>query len=244
VTAPTIPANVSHQALNYGLGQPHSEWEPRSPHVIVVVISLILGIALIPVGFGIWLLWHVFRTPTMSKKRAARRIYLYDNGFVLAEDPDSPEVWRWIDIDTIYKRIVTGRYEENYSYQLTSTDGRTVKLDWFWDEVGELGYIISIKAACAQLPRMRELLATGREVTFGRIGVSTAGLRDGSKTVPWSDVQRVDLPNRSFSVLVNGRISAFAYTPVDQIPNLRLLEMVITDLRSGHVTLEGDVAYS
>ncbi len=141
----------------------------------VIILNLIVGVACTPDGLGIWLLWHVFRSPMLK------------------------------------------------------------------ENMGEVGYHISVQAARAALPRMREAPAAGTEVQFGPIAVSVNGIRPGKKTVPLPDVIAVELPGTNFSVKVKDRFSLFTVVSVHLIPNLRLLEILANELRTGQIALEGDV---
>jgi hypothetical protein len=114
-------------------------------------------LAMLVILVGFWLLWMVSRTPNLSRAQAARRIYLYEHGFIIVDRPDDPQVYRWDEIDTVFQKIVNQRVNgintgTSYLYTITRRDGRTVKLIGFWAGIAELGPCINQRVSAALLP--------------------------------------------------------------------------------------------
>src|SRR5689334_18497729 len=80
-----VPANVAQEAADAGLGALVRVYTPRQRNWLAIVLGLIISLVCILCLVGFYLLWLLFRTPNLSRSAAARRLYLYEHGFVLAD---------------------------------------------------------------------------------------------------------------------------------------------------------------
>src|SRR6266516_666776 len=117
-----VPANVAQVAVASGLGTFERVYVPKRRSWALIIVNLFLALLTLFVLVGFWLLWVLFRTPNMSRSQAARRVYLYERGFIVADRPEDPQVYRFEDIDTVFQKIVSQRtygFETARSYLYT-----------------------------------------------------------------------------------------------------------------------------
>jgi hypothetical protein len=193
-----------------------------------------LATTVILVGF--WLLWMIFRTPNLSRSQNARRVYLYEQGFVIADRPDDPQVYRWDAIDTVFQKIISQRtygFEtaKSYLYTVTRRDGRSVKLTQFWAGIAELGPHVNECVSEALLPGTLAALDRGQGVQFGDMTLNGAGIAGRRKSVTWPEVRQVRIDSGYVSVDVAGKFLALSTTAAANIPNLPLFFVVTERLR-------------
>lgn len=151
-----VPPNVMQLAATAQLGAFDRVYVPKRQNWAVVVATIVIGLLTVVILVGFLILWLVARMPNLSSSQAARRIYLYDRGFIIADRPDDPQVYRWDQIDTVFQKIVSRRtygIETNrtYLYTITRRDGPVLKLTQFWDGIAELGPRINASVSAALL---------------------------------------------------------------------------------------------
>jgi hypothetical protein len=191
--------------------------------VVGIVFSLAFTIALV----GFWMLWLMIRTPNLSRSQAVRRIYLYEHGFVSADRPDDPQVYRWDDIDTVYQKIVSRRSygietSKTYLYTITRRDGRTLKLTQFWADIVTLGPHINESVSMALLPVTLAAIDQGQGVQFGDMTLTADGIAGQRRTVSWAQVRKMRINNGYVSVDIEGRFLPLSTTAAAKLPNLPL----------------------
>jgi hypothetical protein len=179
-----------------------------------------------------------FRTPNLSRTQAARRLYLYEQGFVLLDKPDAPQVYRWDAIDTVFQKIVSQRTygvetTKNYLYTITARDGRTVKLTQFWAGIAQLGPHINDCVSTALLPGTVAAIERGQGVQFGDMTLNQWGIAGKRKSVGWGEVKKVRIYNGYVSVDIAGKFFSLSTTMAANIPNLPLFFTLTDRLRKG-----------
>jgi hypothetical protein len=233
----SVPANVAQIAAAAGLGAFRRAYLPQRRNWLVLIFGFIIGLATTIILVGFWLLWIlIFRTPNLNPSQAARRIYLYEHGFIIADRPDDPQVYRWDSIDTVFQKIVSQRTygvetAKNYLYTITRRDGGTVKLTQFWNGIAELGPHINESVSEALLPGALTALDRGQGVQFGDLTLSTTGIAGRRKSVTWPEVRQVRINNGYVSVDVAGKFFALSTTAAANLPNLPLFFGLTDHLR-------------
>ena len=225
--AQTVPANVAQAAANAGLGSFVRTFTPRRRNWFLLIFNLIIGLAMAVLLVGLWLVWIVLRTPNFSRSLNARRVYLYQYGFVLVERPDDPQAHRWDAIDTVFQKIVSQRtygieVAKNYLYTINNRDGRTVKLTQFWADIDKLGPHVNSSVSEALLPTAVAAIERGQGVQFGDMTLTASTFAGRGKQVAWSDVRNVRINNGYVSVDVAGKRFALSTKPAAKVPNLPL----------------------
>lgn len=225
--ARTVPANVADVAANAGLGSFVRTFVPRRRNWFLLIFNLLVGLAMAVFLIGLWLLWVVLRTPNFSRSLNARRVYLYERGFVIAERPDDPQAYRFDAIDTVFQKVVSQRsygieVAKNYLYTVTARDGRTVKLTQFWADIDKLGPHLNSSVSQALLPGAVAAIEHGQGVRFDDMTLTAAAFAVHDKQVGWADVRSVWINNGYVGVNVTGRRLALSRTAAAKVPNLPL----------------------
>jgi hypothetical protein len=232
----SVPANVAEAAVVAGLGALRRVYVPQRRNWALIIANIIIGLAATVILVGFWLLWMIFRTPNLSRSQNARRVYLYEQGFVIADRPDDPQVYRWDAIDTVFQKIISQRtygFEtaKSYLYTVTRRDGRSVKLTQFWAGIAELGPHINECVSEALLPGTLAAIGRGQGMQFGDMTLNGAGIAGRRKSVTWPEVRQVRIDNGYVSVDVAGKFLALSTTAAANIPNLPLFFVVTERLR-------------
>ena len=106
-----LPPEVASTAADQGLGDLVKVFRPRRPNQALVIGLLILSIALIWCIVPIYELWLLLRTPNLNARVAARRVYVFQSGLIVATSagksrPADLDVWRWADVSTVFQKVV------------------------------------------------------------------------------------------------------------------------------------------
>ena len=104
-----LDAQVAAFAANSNLGRPVATYRPRRWGTVRLITLLVFGVVSLVIIVGFMFLWQAFRTPNLNKKLAAKRVYLFEYGFVTVDGTGPLEVYRWDAIHTVFQEI-TDRY--------------------------------------------------------------------------------------------------------------------------------------
>lgn len=211
-------------------------YQPKRRNWAVLGFMFLVGLLLAWLIIGLWLIWEIIRTPNLSRSLAARRIYLYEQGFVLAERPEDPQAYRWDGIDTVFQKIVSKRMygieiAKKYLYTITRRDGRTAKLTVFWEGVDQLGAHIDERVSAALLPGAAAAIERGESIQFGDLTLTAGGIAGRRKSVTWPEVSGVRIAVGYVSVNVQGKFLSLSTTAAADLPNLPLLLALTERLR-------------
>lgn len=229
-----VPGNVARAASDARLGALLRVCTPKRRNWFVIVLGFILGLVTIIGIVGFYILWSMFRTPNLSRSIAARRLYLYGYGFVLANRPDNLQVYRWDGVRTVFQNIRGGRsVGGTYVYTITATDGRTVRLTQFWSEIAQLGEHINENVSLALLPATLTAIQRGQSAQFGDLMLSATGIAGQRKSVTWPEVSSVVIYNGYVRVDVRGKVFSLSTIAAAKVPNLPLFLELTERLRQG-----------
>src|SRR5205823_10140221 len=90
-STPSVPANVAGLAESARLGALQRVYLPKRRNWALLICNIVIGIVTAIALVGFYLLWVILRTPNFSRSQAARRVYLYEQGFIVANKPDDPQ---------------------------------------------------------------------------------------------------------------------------------------------------------
>jgi Family of unknown function (DUF6585) len=222
-----LPDNVAQLAQSARLGAFQRVYLPKRRSWALIIANLIIALLTLFVLVGFWLLWVIFRMPNLSRSQAARRLYLYEQGFIVANRPDDPQVYRWDEINAVFQKIVSTRTygietARQYQYTITRRDGRTEKLTQFWDGIADLGPHINQCVSTALLPGTLAAIDHGQAVRFGDMTLSAGGIAGRRKSVSWAEVSQVQIYNGYVRIGVAGKFFSLSTTAAADIPNLPL----------------------
>jgi hypothetical protein len=230
-----LPPEVASTGADQGFGDLVKVFRPRRANQALVIGVLVLSIALIWCIFPIYELWLLLRTPNLSARVAARRVYVFQKGFIVANTPTALDVWRWADVSTVFQKVVnantlgvrTGTYDR---ITATRNDGVTFTATNFWDDQDDLRRRINVQISAALLPPMRRALAQGQAIQFGEITIDQAGVTSRGGTTGWADVEAFDIVGAYFRITVRGKSRVVAAT--SNVPNPSLLYALAKELRT------------
>jgi hypothetical protein len=193
-----------------------------------VIIALLVGIATSWLIVGLVVLWAMVKNnPRLSRKQGAKRVYVFDNGFIDAQSPDQLTVYRWDQIATVYQFIQNVRVNgikatTTYLYTVTRLDGATVKLTHFYADIIQLGRTVAVRAAEAQLPQAQAAIDQGQNLQFGDITVNAGGFSAKGRQMAWNE-GAVTLSRGYLVVRRTGERKWIYRVEARRIPNLAVL---------------------
>jgi hypothetical protein len=100
-----VPPGVAGLAADQGLGRISGIYAPKMANWFIVIALALMGILTCWLLVGFYFLWMLSRTPRISRKQAAKRVYVFDNGFIDAPSADQLTVYRWDQIATVFQFI-------------------------------------------------------------------------------------------------------------------------------------------
>jgi hypothetical protein len=228
-----VPPNVAQTAATAGLGRPLKMYIPKQANWFLLFFMLVIGLASTIILIGFWVLWFVFRTPNLSPSQNRRRVFLYEQGFVVLDKPDQPVVFRWDGVNAVFQRIVSQRTygvetAKTYLYTVVGRDGRRMKLTQFWRGIAELGPHINNSVSAALLPGALGAIERGQGVQFGDMTLSATGIVGRRKSASWQEISQVQIHNGYVRIGVAGKFFSLSTTAASDIPNLPLF-LTLTD---------------
>jgi hypothetical protein len=81
-----------------------------------------------------------------------------------------------------------------------------------------------------RLPVLLALYRTGSTLTFGKLQVSQEGITVGANTLPWEEVEEVEVTDERISVLRKGSHRCWAKVQVAGLPNALLFPALAQEL--------------
>ena len=138
------------------------------------------------------------------------------------------EVVRWDEVAEVVQNV-TQTYRGNvrtnttHIYTVRLTNGRKFVFNGQVDKIAGLGSALQQHCAAGMLPRAREAYQAGESVTFGPFSVSRAGIAKGKATLPWEQVEQVELRQGVLHIRKKGERRDWAFAMASKIPNLPVL---------------------
>lgn len=241
-----LTAGLPNEALN--MGSPVAEYKISSngPWVGAVLFGLVglgsCGVALLAavgatsgedgallaglcVGAFSLLMWGgaAWMTRTALRKQKDR-VVVFDTGLVRASGSKN-EVVRWDELATVFQDITHYyrygvRTRTRHVYTLFTRDNRKVLLTDSIVNVEALGNTIQQEVTRRLLPQYTQAYNSGGSVTFGRFTLNKAGLSYGGETIPWEQVEAVNINQGRISVRKQGKWLNWAGQNASSVPNL------------------------
>ncbi|MER7283681.1 DUF6585 family protein [Dactylosporangium sp. NPDC000244] len=252
---PTIPADAIQAAWQAQLGGYVASMQPGKRSAALVYLGLLAiigiflfglgvsqgGVAMVVLGLIALLFLGAFvavlvRSPLVSKKARLLGFHLFAHGFVRATGA-GVQAYRWDQIVTIYQSIIRQQVygattNTNYSYALEFVDGRVLNLNNFSADMKVLGPILQERVARVQVPRALQYLHSGRAIPFGAYVLNAAGVTNGAKSAPWSEIGGVKIENGGLRLCRPGGRAILGGRKVRDIPNF-LTFAILVDRMAG-----------
>jgi hypothetical protein len=184
-----------------------------------------------------------------SMRGKALVIGVYEQGAVIgfATDPE-PFGFRFDTVETFIHQAVDKYVNGGYLYTdttcwLTLSDGRTYRVKG--RSGGKERHIVEDfremadrRIAMIHLPRAQAALRDGKTVPFGDItvgpdGLSVRKLFGGSKTLAWTDIDKLEVKSGYVKIKAKDRRRDWTASPVEAVPNVTTLASLIHAASSG-----------
>src|SRR2546423_15660043 len=86
-----MPPAVAQAAASAQLGALQRGYLPKRRNWALIVFNILIGLLMPGVLVWVWLLRVIVRTPKLPRSPAARRVYLFRQGFIAADRPGAPQ---------------------------------------------------------------------------------------------------------------------------------------------------------
>ncbi|MFB0619062.1 DUF6585 family protein [Streptomyces sp. AGS-58] len=244
---PLTPASpeVADLAARHRLGTLQGVFAPKRLRRTVFAAHVFNCCMLLPFFLVPGLLYYWFRMrrfPDFSRKRAAQRLHLFEEGLVVhPPSGGEPVVLRWDSLrlqQEIVQLIVNGHpAPTKYIYSASSPGQGSVRITEFYEDPDVWGPWMQDAVERAQRAAVLETLREGGTVPFGPLSLSrTAVCVPGKGNLPWPKVREV----RAAGGLVGIMTTDSAGGPVRwsnhlarDITNLQLFLVVAHGLHEG-----------
>ncbi len=154
-------------------------------------------------------------------------VQLFTNGFTRTIGGQTVAV-RWNEVAEVWQNVIQSyrgsvRTNTTHIYTVRLTDGRKFIFNNQVDKIAGLGAALQQQCAEVMLPRAREAYQAGASVVFGPFSVSQAGITKGNATLPWEQVEQVELRRGVLHVRKKGERRDWAFAMASKVPNLPVL---------------------
>ncbi|MFD8978337.1 DUF6585 family protein [Streptomyces sp. NPDC059564] len=232
-----LPGEVVALAASEGLGELRASFLPKrmgAGRIAGLAFFSLFGL-LVFVLPGLLFIWQLLQAPNFNRKQAAKRIHCFEHGLIVS-DRSGPVAVRWDSasvLQQITERYANGVYVgTSYLYTLFKRDGSTIELTGFYANPEVWGAAIQHEITRAQLPGVLDLLSRGGTAHFCDIAVNAGGMATAKRgTLPWSEVQRVEVKNGMVFVEKAGKLLPWSNTPVRKVPNFFMFLAVVDHQR-------------
>lgn len=222
---------------------------PSGTIAVLVMLNVILlglglwalAVGLTSIGIGIFVLDTVAliiiiaANPAVNPRIAARKVYLFEQGFIPAKASGPVGHFRWDTIASVLQRIADHYYEGVYTgrifrYTVTRNDGVKVKLTQFYDDIEEFGHVLTAELTRVHLPRAMASIQEGRPVYFGSLSVDAYGLAEGRRWLPWTELKDLKIQRGNVVVHKTSGFATWSSKPAWSIPNLHVFLALVDRL--------------
>jgi len=256
------PQNVYAQATAYQLGAQGTTYKPLLPNVlavigmmVAVIIADIILLYIITAVTG-YIFYILIVIPIIAVIYGIYalidcnlRIYQFANGLVRAKG-EKVDVIRWDQVAFVIQNMRSRGYgyawgsiigaaltnkSTPHSIVVQRTDGAKFKFSGTVQHVVQLIQTIQGAVTQAHMPRAIAAYDAGSPITFGTFVLSRQGLSNGRETLPWNEIQSVDIKNGKVLVKRVGKTFSWANVNISLVPNVLVFMSMINYARTGRV---------
>ncbi len=219
------PNDVLTRAHQESLGRHIATFHPKR-RTVAVIAMIVMGLASLVILVGFYFLWLAFQS-SLNPRQAAKRVYVFDHGFMTVNHAGPESTYRWDRISSVYQEITVNysngiKTGTTYVYTIIRDDDVQTKLTHFYDDIARLGRLVCDQVARTHLPAVEAKLSRGENVQFGDVSIGRPGIAIRKGIVPWPEVEAVNVREGYVSIKRAGKWMAAGGTPAKKIPNLYL----------------------
>ncbi|MEV5201717.1 DUF6585 family protein [Streptomyces sp. NPDC053720] len=235
-----LSPEAAELAAAHQLGALQGTFTPRRLNRLIFALYIfttihLLALFVIP---GLLFLWWLRRTPDFSRRQAAKRLHLFENGLIVhPESGDGRVVIRWDSVrlyQNITQKIINGiPSTTEYVYSAVGPGRNHATITHFYESPETWGPHMQQAVLQAQGQTALESVLAGETVNFGDLSLSAIGLSARMKgLLPWSDVQEIRAAAGRILVAGTGGPGAWCSSAVSDIANLHVFLAVAEHLRA------------
>jgi hypothetical protein len=235
-----LPENVVARATAEGLGEVKLVMRPQKNSTAAVALtwlSLIFGLALFVLP-GLLLFWQARETTIFNRKLKARRLYLFENGILVADANGPIHAVRWNSM-TVLQQIIRKQLGGTtvrtlYTYTVITGDGPSFKLTNFYEKPEVWGPRIQDEITRTYLPGVMAAIESGQPVVFADTSLTASGMANVKRgELRWSEIQNIEVKNGVVVVQKAGKRAPLTGTAVSRIPNFFVFLSAAKTLQAG-----------
>ncbi|MER5361609.1 DUF6585 family protein [Streptomyces sp. NPDC002785] len=237
-TPGALSPEAAELADRHQLGALQGTFTPKrlSKPVFALYIFTTIHLLFIFVIPGLLFFWWLRRTPDFSRKQAAKRLHLFENGMIVhPQSGDGVVVIRWDSVrlyQDITQKIINGVPGPiNHVYSAVGPGRVSATITEFYEGPGTWGPHMQGAILRAQGPAVLQSIAEGRTVNFGDLSLSRTGMattRNGH--LPWSDVQQIQVGAGSVHIMRTSDSARWCSVAVSDIANFHVFLAVAENL--------------
>ncbi|MEH0573253.1 DUF6585 family protein [Streptomyces sp. B21-108] len=196
----SVSPEVADLAARHRLGALQGTFAPKRLRRTVFVAHVFNCIMLMMFFLVPGLLYYWFsmrRFPDFSRKRAAQRLHLFEEGLVVhPPSGGEPVALRWDSLrlqQEIVQLVINGvKAPTKYVYSASAPGQGSIRITEFYEDPDVWGPRMQDAVMHAQGPGVLETLREGDTVSFGALSLSRTAVYAGGKgNLPWSEVREV-----------------------------------------------------
>jgi hypothetical protein len=234
-----IPEEVQRFAEAHSLGMPTASYSERAPGALGALYSLLFG-SLFFLGWFILSLfgsvpgegWPLLGTAIFGGttilyyEKLKQQVHVYTEGFVYLRRRKGVAL-RFAQIKTLWYE----RAEDVDSLCIRKIDGSELKVrGYILRDSSEIYQTIEREFVRIRLPGMLERYEAGNDIAFGELSVNKLGLTRKGETLPWSQVQSIQVGDLRVWIKKEGQKGGHWFN--SRVPNRGLLQALVTQIRS------------
>ncbi|MET8746568.1 DUF6585 family protein [Streptomyces sp. NPDC004728] len=241
----TLSPEAAELAAAHRLGAPQGTFTPKRLNKALFVLYIfttlhLLALLVIP---GLLFFWWLRRYPDFSRRQAAKRLHLFENGLIVhPESGDGRTVIRWDSVrlyQDITQKIINGvPSTTDYVYSAVGRGRNHARITHFYEGPETWGPQMQQAVLRAQGPAVLESVLAGGTADFGEFSLSRTGLTArGKDHLPWSGVQEIQVSAGRVNAMGAGGSGRRCSAAVSDIANLHVFLAV-----AQHLCAEGSSA--
>jgi hypothetical protein len=160
----------------------------------------------------------------VSLRYRQTQVLIFQKGLARVRD-GKVETVRWESIQGMWQNVTkhytNGVYTgTTHVYTLQTNDGKKYVFNDSIKQAEQLGTQLQNVITSIRLPEAYSAFQSGQTVNFGPLSISQSGVSKGNQTVPWNEIQGVEVVKGHVKFKKQGAWFNFANVGVSQIPNL------------------------
>jgi hypothetical protein len=190
------------------------------PLLLPVLVASVIGAVV----------WEVMRI----RLHGSDGVAVYKHGFA-SETRGTVRIIQWQEVEATWQDV-TNHYQNgmyigtSYKYTVRPVEGEKVTLDGCLLKPAELGRAIQLGAFRMLLPKYAKDLADGKTVDFGLFGVSSKGIEYGQASLPWKEVDAIEVKRGTIAVKARDGQSTWtwAFDKLSSVPNVSVFYELVS----------------